>query len=66
MLVVVVVRARARLPSVPVTRGRDWGRACRFPDADFVVVAGGREDGWVRGVPCYAVDAANVCVEGLD
>ena len=31
-----------------------------------MVVAGGSEDGWVFGVPGYAVDAADVGVEGFD
>jgi hypothetical protein len=38
----------------------------RFPYPDFVVVARGREDGGVLGVPCHAVDAANMCVKGFD
>jgi hypothetical protein len=37
-----------------------------FPYPDFVVVTGRREDGGVRGVPCHAVDTADVCVEGFD
>jgi hypothetical protein len=42
------------------------GRVERLPYPDFVVVAGSRKDGGVLGVPCHAVDTADVCVEGFD
>lgn len=54
------------LPPVAVTWQWYWGCRGWFPDFDSHVVACRGKGGRVLGVPCYAIDAAGVGVEGLD
>ena len=62
----IAIRTRTVLLSIAVRRTACCSYTRWLPDANAVVVARGGEDGGVRGVPCDAVDAADVGFEVLD
>lgn len=57
------LHTRTLLLPIPITRPTRRRETRRFPDPDAVVIACGCEDSRVRGVPCDAVDAADVRLE---
>lgn len=57
------LHTRTLLLPIPIARATRRRETRRFPDPDAVVIACGCEDSRVRGVPCDAVDAADVRLE---